>query len=155
MKRSVLPPPNEVFFQIWHKFTANIGSLWLFSNQITQMADKLDQDKVREIALEMADIFDNDPKEVEKEFLAFLPSLDDLDIYPNFYKNANVRETFQLFKSSDFKERVLDWAVENVAKAQKLVHIVTTYFAEPPANGVILRRSALVTLVSFLEVFVE
>jgi hypothetical protein len=155
MSKSILPPPNEAFFQIWHKFTANIGSLWLYSQQIPEMADRLDQEKVREIALEMADIFDDDPKEAEKEFLAFLPSLDELDVYPNFYENANVRETFDLFKTSDFKERVLEWALENIGKAQRLVHIVTTYLAEPPANGVILRRSALVTLLSFLEILFE
>jgi hypothetical protein len=153
--KHLIPPKNEVFFQVWHKFTANAGSLWLFSEQIARMADKLDQDKVQEIALEMADIFDDDPKEVEKELLDFLPALDDLDIYPNFYENANVRETFQFFKSNDFKERVLEWALENVGKAQKLAHIITTYFAEPPANGVILRRSALVTLITFLEILFE
>lgn len=149
------PPSNEVFIRIWHKFTANTGSLWLYSQQIPEMADKLDQDIVREMAFEMADIFNDDPKDVEKELLEFLPSLDDLDIYPNFSENANVRETFELFKSDDFKERVLEWALENVGKGQKLVNVITTYFAEPPANGVILRRSALVTLITFLEILFE
>jgi len=131
MSKNILPLPNEAFYKIWHKFTANIGSLWLCSQQIPKMADRLDQEKVREIALEMADIFDDDPKEIEDEFLAFLPSLDELNFYPNFYENANVRETFDLFKTSDFKKRVLAWALENPGKAQRLVHVVTTFLAEP------------------------
>ena len=91
----ILPPKNEVFYQIWHGFSANIGSLWLFSQEISKVADRLDRKKVKEMAREMAGAFGDDPREVEEDLLSFFPSLDDADIYPNFYENPNLRETFQ------------------------------------------------------------
>lgn len=47
------PHPIELYSQIWQRFSASIGLLWLFSQQNTQMADQLDREKVHEIAMEM------------------------------------------------------------------------------------------------------
>jgi len=148
-------PKNEVFFQIWHGFSANIGSLWLFSQEISKVADRLDRKKVKEIAHEMAGAFGDNPREVEEDLLSFFPSLDDADIYPNFYENPNLRETFQFFKTGEFKERVLEWAIKNVGKSQRFAYVFTNYLAEPPASGVILRRNTLLTLITSLEVLFE
>lgn len=149
------PHPNKLFYGIWQGFNANIGSLWLFSQQITKMADQLDLEKVHEVSAQLAPLFGDDPKDVETELLEFLPSLDDLEIYPNFLENPNVRETFQFFQTSEFKKHTLEWASQQPDKAHKLADIYATYLAEPPANGILLRRSALVSLVGFLELLLE
>lgn len=153
--KDVRPHPNKLFHRIWQTFNANVGSLWLFSQQITKMADQLDREKVHEISMQLGPLFDDDPKDVETELLEFLPSLDELEIYPNFLDNPNIRETFQLFQTSGFKKHMLEWAFENPDKAHKLADINATWLAEPPANGILLRRSALISLVGFLELLLE
>ena len=146
---------DQYFHQVWQVFIANMGSLRLFSEQISQVADQLDRKQVQEMAESFAYIFGDDPLEVEKELLEFLPSLDDLDIYPNFLEITNIREAFQAFQDNAFQQRVLEWSRDNINKSQKLLVVLADYLAQPPANGILLRRSALVSLVGFLDVLFE
>lgn len=146
---------DQYFHQVWQVFIANMGSLRLFSEQISQVADQLDHEQVQEMAEAFADVFGDDPLEVKKELLEFLLSLDDLDIYPNFIETTNIREAFQAFQDNAFQQRVIEWSRDNINKSQKLFTVLNDYLAQPPANGILLRRSALVSLVGFLDVLFE
>jgi len=146
---------DQYLYRVWQVFTANFGSLRLFGEQIAHVADRLDRQSVSEMAEVLADIFDEPPEQVEEELLGFLLSLDDLDLYPNFAENPDVRETFELFKDTEFKARVVQWGIENPRKMHKLAHAWADYFSQPPANGILLRRSALVSLVGTLEILLE
>ncbi len=142
-------------YRTWQIFNANFGSLRLFGEQIAQVADGLDRQSVSEMAEVLADVFDDPQEEVEAELLEFLPSLDELELYPNFAERPDVREALQYFKDRRFKARILQWALENPRKGHKLAQAWADCFSEPPAHGLLLRRSALVSLVGTLEILVE
>jgi hypothetical protein len=150
-----LQHPDQLFHQIWQGFDANLGALWLFSEEVSKHADQLDRARIHEFAKEMADAFGDDPQQVEQELLEFTPSLDELEICPDLRQRPDVRETMQFFQNNKFKTRVLEWAHENPQKAHKFAEVFTDYLAHPPASGILLRRSALVFLVGFLELLLE
>ena len=149
------PHPDSVFNQLWLRFNANLGALWVFSREITTLADSIDRERVHALALEFAPIFDDDPAEVESSLLEFIPSLDNLEIYPDFREKTSVREMLNEFQSTDFKKNLFSWALENPAKAHKLADIFRSAFSEPSTNGILLRRSALIQLVGFFELLIE
>ncbi len=146
---------DQYLYRIWQAFNANFGSLRLFGEQIAQVADQLDRQSVREMAEVLADVFDESVEQIEAELLDFFPSLDDLDLYPDFAENPDVRQTFELFNDSFFKARVVRWGMENPRKMHQLANAWLDYFSQPPANGIILRRSTLVSLVGTLEILLE
>ncbi|MBN2005582.1 MAG: hypothetical protein JXA21_19645 [Anaerolineae bacterium] len=146
---------DQHLYRTWQAFNANFGSLRLFGEQIAQIADRLDRQSVSDMAEVLADVFDEPQEEVEAELLEFLPSLDDLELYPNFADRPDVRETLQYFKDRRFKARVLQWAMENPRKSHKLAQAWADCFSEPPAHGLLLRRSALISLVGTLEILLE
>lgn len=150
-----LHQPDSVFEQNWLRFNANLGALWVFSREIVTLADRIDRERVREMAQEFAPIFGNDPAEVENGLLEFVPELDSLEIYPDFQENAGVREMLEAFRTTEFTRSVLSWAFEHPAKAHKLADIFRSSFSEPSTNGILLRRSALIQLVGFFELFIE
>ncbi len=146
---------DKLFNQIWFRFNSNVGSLLMFSREITTIADRLDQEKIHEVAADLAHVFGDEPADVEKELLEFFPSLDHLEIYPDFRQNPDVKEIFAFFQTGEFKKRTLDWVFEHPAKANKLANVINTEFNEPPNNGIILRRSALIQLTGFLELLLQ
>ena len=146
---------DKFLYRVWQAFSANWGSLRLFGEQISQVADRLDRQTVKEIAQVFADVFGDTPEQVEEELLEFFPSLDELDIYPTSADRADVREVMQVFENQRFKQRVLEWLLENPRKSHKFLQAWTDYLAQPPANGILLRRSALVSLVGTLEILLE
>jgi hypothetical protein len=149
------PRPDQLFQQIWQGFEANFGALWLFSDEVSKHADQLDRTRIHEYAKEMADALGDDPQQVEQELLEFTPSLDELDVYPDFRQRPDVREAIQFFRESHFKTRVRKWAIENPQKAHKFSMVFSSYLAHPPVSGILLRRNVLVSLVGFLELFLE
>ena len=153
--RNQHPHPDQLFQQIWQGFEANLGALWLFSDEISKHADQLDRTRIHEYAKEMADAFGDDPQQVEQELLEFTPSLDELDIFPDFRQRPDVRLAIQFFQDSHFKTRVHKWALENPQKAHKFSAVFFGYLAHPPVSGILLRRNVLVSLVGFLDLFLE
>jgi hypothetical protein len=146
---------DQYLYRTWQIFNTNFGSLRLFGEQIAQIADRLDRQSVGEMAEVLADVFGDPQEEVEAELLEFLPSLDDLDLYPNFAERPDVREAFQCFGDQRFKARVLQWSVDNPRKSYQLAQVWFDYLTHPPANGILLRRSALISLVGTWEIFLE
>lgn len=146
---------DQYLHRTWQVFNANFGSLRLFGEQIAQVADRLDRQSVHEIAEVMADVFDEPVVQVEAELLEFIPSLDDLEIYPNVAENPDVREALELLKDHRFKRKLMQWAIDNPRDSYKLTQAWADYFSQPPANGILLRRSALVSLVGAFEILLE
>jgi len=66
---------DKFLYRVWQAFSANWGSLRLFGEQISQVADRLDRQTVKEIAQVFADVFGDTPEQVEEELLEFFPSL--------------------------------------------------------------------------------
>jgi hypothetical protein len=87
--------------------------------------------------------------------LASFPSLNDLDLYPNFAEDLSLREALELFKDTRFKRDILQWELENPRKKHKLAQVLTDCFSQPPAHGILLRNNALISLVGVLEILLE
>lgn len=146
---------NQQFKQIWLRFNANVGALWIFSHEIARLAGDWDKQLVHKMAEEIADLFGDDLAEVEKDISEFIPSADTLEVEPDYRENASAREIIEAFQSGEFKQRALHWLYENPNKGFQLLDVMNSAFEQPPANGIILRRSALVSLVGFLELLVQ
>lgn len=146
---------DKLFKQIWMGFIANVGSLLIFSREISSLADRLDREKVHDLALDFSALFGDDPSQVEEELLEFSPSLESLEIYPDFSQRTDIQEALAFLQTGAFKKRAFDWALVHPSKAHKLVEIVNREFSEPSNSGMILRRSTLIHLVGFLEIFLQ
>jgi len=146
---------DEHFSQLWQSFIASYGGLRLFSEQLPDVADRLDEQTIEEIANVMADIFGDPLEQVRTELREFFPSLDDVHLYPDFNTQPNVHEIFNAFRDTAFRRRVLKWERENPRKKHRFIAAWVDYMGQLPLSGVVLRQSALINLVSTLEIFVD
>jgi hypothetical protein len=104
---------------------------------------------------DIAGLFEENPNEVESELSGYIVNHNNMDIEPLYLENANIREVVEALNSSEFQHQALKWIALNPSKSHKLAEIFTSAFEQPPANGILLRRSALITLVSFMEQLFE
>lgn len=151
-------PPSALdtsFRQLWHSFAANYGGLRLFSEQLSSLADRLDAQPLEEMANVMADVFGDPIETVRAELREFLPALDEDHLYPDFFNQPDARAAFEAFQDSAFKRRVLRWLRKNAPKSHRFLSVWTDYTAQPPLSGIVLRQSALINLVSTMEIFVD
>lgn len=155
MAASASHPLDNHFRQLWHSFIATYGGLRLFSEQLPELADRLDEQTIEELAKVMADIFGDPLEQVRAELHEFLPLLDEDHLYPDFSNQPDVRDAFAAFHDTAFRRRVLKWERENPRKKHKLLTAWTDYMAQPPLSGIVLRQSTLINLVSALEIFVD
>ncbi len=139
----------------WMRFNSNIGALHSFFENLTKFADEADKLKVKKFAEELTHIFKDKLEIVEKDISKFIPSVDDWDVYPDFRKDESVREMISTIKDEEFKNIASKWDQSHPFKSQRLVRIFSSAFNDPPVSGVLLRRSMLVSLVTFLEIFLE
>lgn len=140
---------------IWLRFNSNIGALYSFSEKVTELADESDREKIKAISAKLAGLFRDNPGEVEKEIASLFPSIDDLDIYPDIRNNESVKELLEELKDTSFIEQVKGWEKKHPFKSQKFAEILFSAFIDPPMNGVILRKSILISLVTFLEILIQ
>ena len=68
----------------------------MFEN-LSVLAEDGDKVEIREIADELPFIFKNKPEIVEKDISKFSPSIDELDVYPDFRKNESAKEIIQAY----------------------------------------------------------
>lgn len=148
-------PLDDSFRQLWQSFAATCGGLRLFSEQLPSVADRLDAQTLEEMAEVIADVFGDPIEQVRAELREFLPALDEDHLYPDFYNQPDVRETFEAFRDTAFRRRVLKWERENPRKKHRFLAAWTDYMAQPPLSGIVLRQSALINLVSTIEIFVD
>lgn len=145
----------NLFSRIWFRFNANMGSLYIFSQEISNFAEDWDSEFVHKMAVEIADLLDQDSEEVEKQIFDFAGSPSESEVEPYFLDNATVREVLDAWQSSDFKRELLEWCALNPDKAYRLTDIFNSSYEQPPANGILIRRSILITLAGFLEQFFQ
>jgi hypothetical protein len=146
---------DQYFYQVWQAFASNLGALRVFSQEASLRADQLDHMRIHELANDMAEMFNDDPLQVEQELIEFTPTLDNLEIFPDPRQDPKVQQMLRDFKDSKFKARVQRWALENPKKAYKFSDLFVDYLMQPPINGILLRRSAFISLIGFLEQLIE
>lgn len=139
----------------WQGFLATYGALRVFAEEITRRADQVDETRLQEMAEDLAYIFGDDAPTVLAELREFFPSLEHDHLYPDFENNPDIREAFATFRNSSFKRRVLRWAVKEPQKSARLLGVFAEAMYQPPVSGLYLRQSALIALVSAVEVFID
>lgn len=144
-----------IFLTEWLGFNSNIGALYTFFENLSETADKLDKEKKRKVAAKIAPILHEDPEVVEREFFEFMPSIDDLDIYPDIREDASLKEAVKLFQDVESINKFREWENKHPHKSYKLARNLLSLYSNPPISGLILRKSMLITLVTFLEVLIE
>ncbi|MFT3895293.1 MAG: hypothetical protein QM730_27020 [Anaerolineales bacterium] len=120
-----------------------------------ETADKLDLEKKRKLSSGLAEIFGENADEVEKEILQNSPCLDDLDVIPDLRDDELLKEMMRQIQDEDFKDRLRQWEFRHPHKSHKLARLIFSLFGNPPISGFILRKSILITSVTFLEVLLE
>jgi hypothetical protein len=139
----------------WLRFNSNIGALYAMFENIPSFADQIDKAKIKEIVNELAFIFKDKPELVEKDISKYIPSVDDLDVYPDFRKDQSVKEIVLAFQDQEIKDAMLEWEAKKPYRSERLRRLFSSVFNQPPMNGVLIRRSMLVSLVAFLEILLE
>lgn len=146
---------KKLLFNTWMRFNSNMGSLYAFFEKATELLDASDRAKVKEISSKLAILLKESPEQVEQDMEIFFPSLDDLDIYPDIRNSDSVKEMYAAFQDSVFKDKILEWEQKHPFKSRKFLEIVYSAFIDPPISGIILRKSMLVTLMTFLEMLYQ
>ena len=142
---------EKIHLNTWMRFSSNMGALYSFFEKVTETADEFDKDKIKKLATDLAILLKDDPIAVEEDLSRYFPSIDNLDVYPDIRKDDSVREMMTAFQESDFISKVLDWEKRHPYKSQKFLKIIYSAFNDPPIMGITLRKSMLITLVTFFE----
>jgi hypothetical protein len=137
--------------QIWIRFNANISALWMFADRISQVADAEDHEQISQLAQKVAFLFDESPGEVEKELVQFVKVADEAEVEPNMQDQAQFQDVTDAFQSGDFKNSAQKWLRRYPKKNRQFVGLIRSIFEPVAANGILLRRSSFVLLVSFFE----
>jgi len=146
---------SKILQSEWTNFNSNLGALYTFFENLVRTVDKLDLEKKRNLASRLAEIFGENAEEVEKEILQYSPSIDDLDIIPDFRNDASMKEMMREIKDETFISKIREWENRHPHKSHKLAKLIFSLFGNPPISGFILRKSMLITSVTFLEVLIE
>lgn len=139
----------------WMRFNSNIGALYAFFENLTIAADATDKANVKQFAKELAFIFKDKSETVEKDISKFIPSVDDLDVFPDFRRDDSAKEIISAMQDPDLKQALLEWGDKHPYRSQKFVRAFLSAFNNPPVSGVLIRRSMLVSLVTFWEILFE
>lgn len=142
---------HESFSNIWLSFSANLNALRQFSLKISSLAEALDQEKLDEFVQKSARFQERDVDEIRQEILSMLSYSDELEFEPDLHENPTMREVMAFAKSGELKTILAKWLPGRPGKTRLLSELVRMAFHEPAANGILLRRSALISLVSFYE----
>jgi len=145
---------KKLLLNTWMRFNSNVGALYSFFEKTTELADKLDWEGIRKISSQVAALLKQDPEEVEKDISSLFPSMDDLEIYPDIRNDDSVKEMMEAFQDSKFMEQVSEWEQRHPFKSQKFVEIIYSAFVDPPMRGIMLRKSMLITLMTFIEMLI-
>lgn len=139
---------------IWTRFKSNLGALWVFADKISIIADDEDRKQISYLAQRMAKLFNENPSEVEKELIQLITIADETEVEPNLLEKPELQEVFNAFQTGDFVESAQKWLKRFPKKRNQLIDLIISFFDPSTANGIILRRSAFVLLVSFFETLI-
>jgi hypothetical protein len=146
---------NALLHSQWINFNSNVGALYTFFENLVKTADNLDFERKRKLATGFAEIFGENVGEVEREILPYSPSVDNWDVVPDLREDASLKEMMKQIQDEDFITRIRQWEIRHPHKSHKLARLIFSLFGNPPISGFILRKSLLITSVTFLEVLIE
>jgi hypothetical protein len=142
---------STTFQQIWTRFNANIGALWVFSQQIGGLADERDKTQVSEWTCKLAEVFGMDAAEVERDYIEAFQGEEDSETEAVSEQIKELADDLKALNSDESRRKIEEWEEQNPQKVHELYALLRAAFTQPAAQGNILRRGALVLLVSFFE----
>ena len=146
---------EKIHISAWTRFNSNVGAIYSFFEKVTEVAHALDKEKIKKMSIELASLFKEKPEIIEKDLLKYLPSVDDLDVYPDVRNDNSVKEMMAALRDSELIDAMQAWEKKHPYKSQKFLKILYSTFNDPPIKGIILRKSMLVMLITFFEMLFE
>lgn len=142
----------QTFEQISLVFSMNMGSLRIFTQQLGMIADTYDQTYISSMAREFAEVLDENTEDIEAN-LRYFSTLYKLDDLPEEEK-----ELIEEIKNADkleLAEKIEEWGRNEPEKYRKLNSQFQNMLGQNPAHGILIRRGALMILISFWEALVS
>ncbi len=143
------------FRNIWVSFNANMNSLWAYCNQISTFADQWDYDLAKKISYEIGDLIKDNPIDIQNELVSLIDLINESEIEPDFEDNNDIREFLTSIQTENIHHKIQTWVSINPKKAFRFNEVFQHALEQPPANGILLRRSALIILISYIEELVR
>jgi hypothetical protein len=147
---------NKNFQQIATSFELNMRAILFFTQHIGGLADDRDEEIFSEFVEELAKVAEVDSSEIRNNFVENLLKNSEVqsgEIINNseelFVKVAN--KTIASLNKIEFRE----WASANIDKLLEFMSIIHRFGKTLPAQGYLLRKGALMTLVSSFEVLLS
>lgn len=124
----------------------------VFSQQIGGFADEYDRSLIQRLLRELAEVFDVPVSELEKEITAYPVEDSEVEQEEIVADGEEIQlkvggEITSRFNTTEF----LEWTKHNPEKAVEIIRAMQLWGRRPPAQGILLRRGALITLVSQFE----
>lgn len=140
---------------VWDRFNGNMGSLWMFIQDVGNLADEKDEKATAQFYRSMADVFGADISEIESYMEELnIPGPDaEIDLTPEL--KLKMEAELAELRAPDTQADFTVWAKQNPIKLILFYNVVQTAKKQPPAHGKILRRSALVMMFSFFEILLS
>lgn len=140
----------QTFEQVTLAFHMNMGTLRIFTEEIGVFADLRDNTYMSSISKDLADIFSEDAQDVEAEIRSF-SNITDLEDIP-----SDIKKLFEDVQNdeSEIQKEIERWKNKEPEKYKKLDNRLQEALGQPPAHGKLVRRGALMMLMSFWEILI-
>lgn len=149
------PTFDEYLRSLWQGFFSTYSSLSIFASKIGERADQFDEERIQEMASDLAFALDEDRNVVLAGLHNYLTSWKDKDTLPDVRDNDEFHDVIQHVDDPSFKQFLSDWEQKEPQKSNTLMEILRELFIRPPISAVYLRQSCLIALVSAVEDFIN
>lgn len=149
------PTFDEHLHSLWQGFFSTYSSLSIFASKIGERADQFDEERIQEMASDLAFALDEDRNVVLAGLHNYLTSWKDKDTLPDFHNNDELHDVIKHINDPSFKQLLSDWEQKEPQKSDMLMEILRELFIRQPISAVYLRQSCLIALVSAVEYFIN
>jgi hypothetical protein len=128
-------------------FNTAVSAVEAFAAQISSAADKYDKESMSKLAHDMGYVFDHDKAELEKELIQILEESDlEIESLPDEERLAQIKSL-----QGEFSAGLQKLAQTDFEKARRFAFAWQAFMKQPPVEGRLLRRSALIMIVAYFE----
>lgn len=107
------PTFDEHLHSLWQGFFSTYSSLSIFASKIGERADQFDEERIKEMASDLAFALDEDRNVVLAGLHNYLTSWKDKDTLPDFRNNDELHDVIKHINDPSFKQLLSDWEQKN------------------------------------------
>ncbi|ABY36802.1 MAG TPA: hypothetical protein DEF43_04090 [Chloroflexus aurantiacus] len=149
------PTFDEHLHSLWQGFFSTYSSLSIFASKIGERADQFDEERIQQMASDLAFALGECREVVLAGLRNYLTSWKDKDTLPDVRNNDEFHDVIKHINDPSFKQLLSDWEQKEPQKSDVLMEILRELFIRPPISAVYLRQSCLIALVSAVEDFIN